>query len=269
PSSAAPTSWRWRCCSPSGRRPSARWSKAPKGLTTFRRSTCGDRARSIQTSADQSNQFRHIEVHPGLDAGSPSAIAGRRWESPSARTPRRLRREASLAQFFAKPHVLAVCLVYVLPLGCGAAVEYAVPIVATRVMLWDASMAGGVLMAISVAVLCNQLVLMRVQSWTDEHGRVKVADCSIMFFGLAGLATTFVFTSVLWFLTVGWGATAPASARSHWLLVMGPIVLSEAWFPYLGNGVNMTFTRLVLTHVPARTSGHKRWHEHECSEVRA
>jgi len=140
----------------------------------------------------------------------------------------------------------------VLPLGCGAAVEYAVPIVATRVMLWDASMAGGVLMAISVAVLCNQLVLMRVQSWTDEHGRVKVADCSIMFFGLAGLATTFVFTSVLWFLTVGWGATAPASARSHWLLVMGPIVLSEAWFPYLGNGVNMTFTRLVLTHVPAR-----------------
>ncbi|CAK0880443.1 unnamed protein product, partial [Prorocentrum cordatum] len=147
--------------------------------------------------------------------------------------------------------------------------EYAVPIVATRVMLWDASMAGGVLMAISVAVLCNQLVLMRVQSWTDEHGRVKVADCSIMFFGLAGLATTFVFTSVLWFLTVGWGATAPASARSHWLLVMGPIVLSEAWFPYLGNGVNMTFTRLVLTHVPARTSGHKRWHEHECSEVRA
>merc|ERR1712032_401273 len=38
----------------------------------------------------------------------------------------------------------------------------------------------------------------------------------------------------------------------HWALVIGPIVLSEMWMPYLGNGVSMTFTRLVLTHVPSR-----------------
>mmetsp|Transcript_51902 Transcript_51902/g.168738 ORF Transcript_51902/g.168738 Transcript_51902/m.168738 type:complete len:540 (+) Transcript_51902:104-1723(+) len=181
-----------------------------------------------------------ITGESGEPSGLPRVISG----SPkSAKT---------LCSFFRRRHVATTCMLYIFGIGTAQALEYAVPIVATKVLLWGADGSGVVLMAISVVVFLNQMVVMKLQHLKDEAGRSKIDDCFLMTFGICGLASTLLVAALLWRLRLGLGAGVEEAARAHWLLVVAPIVLAEAWFPYLGNGGNMTFTRLVITYVPER-----------------
>merc|ERR1739844_164188 len=72
-----------------------------------------------------------------------------------------------------------------------------------------------------------------------------------MTMGIGGITGTLLLSVGLWAFTIGVGGPGNAvAAQSHWMLAVGPFIVVELWFPFMGNGCMMTFTRLMLTYVP-------------------
>lgn len=184
----------------------------------------------------------------GLPPPSETTMTSARCSLPASSSLPRGRWD--LLVFFCLPDVVVVVMNCCMGVATAPALEYIVPILCTGVLSWGANGSGAVLMAISLAVVTNQLILMCIQR--DRRLNAWATDVNLMAFGSCGLALTLLVSSVVWAAVVGVGPFAVAATRAHWILVVGPIVFAECWFPYLGNGGNMIFTRLILTHVPWR-----------------
>lgn len=191
---------------------------------------------------------------PSTPPGGSSPLMGKRVSSPMMRSislmsePGKL--HMSLIQFFRCTYVLSVCAVMVLSLGTAAAIEYVIPIMCSQVLPWGAKGSGAILMCISIAVVCSQFFVMFLQRSQHPWLRRHLVDVNLVVFGTFGLTAVLGITGALWAALIGIGPGAVAASREHAFLLAVPFVVAEAWMPYMGNGANMLFTRLVLSHVP-------------------
>lgn len=156
----------------------------------------------------------------------------------------------SLGQFFRCRHVLAVCSTSIFGIGTAPAIEYVIPVMCANVLPWGAQGSGAILMCISIAVAMSQGVVMLLQRSEKPAIKRHLSDLNLVILGSCGVSGTLALAVGVWACVIGKGPGAALAANAHAVLVAAPFVLAEMWFPYLGNGSNMLFTRLVLTHVP-------------------
>jgi len=172
------------------------------------------------------------------------------WQEPPA-APRELPKQAdkprTLLSFLLQGKVCALIIVY---FCCGLIAmgyEYLVPVVASKCLRWEDGRGGGaVLTAVAIAVLFNQLTLLRLKS--------HFQDRQLVLLGSTCMTAMIVLNIVLWF--AAFGESLPSVAveltSQRWLVVVTPFVLLELFYPWLVSSTIATWIRVTMADAPHR-----------------